>query len=269
MTRLETSCAHVMSAAFSKSAINILCSDPKRVLIYEDQSPFKLQKLILLHWVIEPMGMVASPASDYLYVADSGNDCIWMILRNGTSFYKTKWISDIDVKLQSLSKDGSKILATDKNFLEFKLYSTELGIMSYSFELPENIYPTQHAVETSMGDFVFGYGWRKSDSKGICRVGRDGYILQCYKPKNESQELNYPIHLSLTSDDQVIVADTLNDRILLLNSDLSWNRVVLTGDDDNGLIKPKILSYENEKKLLLVANFEGNVHLYNSNITYL
>lgn len=266
VTRLNASCDNVLSVAFSQTAINILCGNPQRILIYEDQSPFRLRKSLLLDWMTEPETMVASPSSDYLYVADSGNDCIWIIFRKGTAYLKTKWMCGDDLRIQSLSGDGSTILATNEYFWRLKLYNTEYAHLLLSFELPIDTY-SQSALRTSTGDFVVSCASRRGYTKFICKFNKTGGMVQCYTLTNTSEELNHSIHLSLTSDDQVIVADTWNNRILLLNSDLGWNRVLLTGDDDGGIIKPTLLSYKNERKLLVVVNFKGGINVYNSYAT--
>src|SRR6218665_667963 len=270
VTRLNASCNNVLSIAFSQTRINVLCGDPRRIFVYEDRAPFTWEGSLFLDWMIEPETMVASPSSDHLYVSDSGNDCIYMISREEGSYVKSKWMCDDDLMIQSLSGDGSTILATNKYLYKVKLYSTEYASLLHSFELPIDTYSlewchrAQSVVKTSTGDFIVSCGLRKDYTKFICKFRKAGSLVECYTMRGASEELTHPIHTSLTSDDRVIVADTWNNRILLLNSDLTGYRVLLTGNCDGGVLKPVFLSYKTELKLLVVVNFEGNITLYNS-----
>ena len=61
----------------------------------------------------------------------------------------------------------------------------------------------------------------------ISELTRDGQmVIRRFIPSNETQKLNDPRYLSLDSDDRVFVADTGNDRVILLDSDLKWNRIL-------------------------------------------
>ena len=272
MMHLNGSCDKVLSIAFSQTRINVLCDNPQRIFIYDDKSPFNLETSLSLDWMFVPENMVASPSSDHLYVCDSGNACIYMIYREGGSYLNSKWLCDNDVRIRSLSGDGSTILATNMYLYKLMLYNTEYASLFHSFNLPVNTYLelchiVKIAVKTSTGDFIVSCGSHLDSTGDICKFNKAESMVRCYTPRITSEELTHPIHMSLTSDDQVIVADTWNNRILLLNSDLTWNRVLVTGNNDSGVIKPVLLSYKTDLKLLAVVNFEGNVTVYNSHAT--
>ena len=60
----------------------------------------------------------------------------------------------------------------------------------------------------------------------------------------------------------VLVADTDNHKILLLDSQLRLQRVLLTGGSDSGLEKPWRLTYEQRSGRLLVGMPDGKIGVY-------
>jgi len=56
-------------------------------------------------------------------------------------------------------------------------------------------------------------------------------------------DVNVPRHLSLDSEGHVLVADCHNDRILLLNSELQLQHVLINTDSQVELWRPARLSY--------------------------
>ena len=97
---------------------------------------------------------------------------------------------------------------------------------------------------------------------GISELTRDGQmVIRRFIPSNETQQLNDPHYLSLDSDDQVFVADNENDRVILLDSDLKWNRILCPTKEETEETKirrPWRLCYDEEKKQLIVGGFRGS-----------
>ena len=56
-------------------------------------------------------------------------------------------------------------------------------------------------------------------------------------------DVRWPYHLSTDSQDHVFVADCLNDRILLLNSELQLERVLIDRNSQVKLQSPSRLHY--------------------------
>jgi len=104
-----------------------------------------------------------------------------------------------------------------------------------SIQLPTGIKYPNHAVETSIGNFIILHTWIKTEEEGVIAEGwgirgpehmhvlseltRDGQmVVRRFIPSNEMQKLIHPAYLALDSDDQVFVADSGKDRIVLLDS---------------------------------------------------
>ena len=67
-------------------------------------------------------------------------------------------------------------------------------------------------------------------------------------------DVKLPDHLSLDSEGRVLVADCLNDRILLLNSELQLQRVLIDTNSQLKLWRPILLCYDELSSLLYVAH---------------
>jgi len=108
-----------------------------------------------------------------------------------------------------------------------------------------------HAVQLSTGDYVVS----QYTFTGVVRVvGVDGQVVCSYdqsQPLNVGQ-MNYPASLAVTKDDNILVADFNNHRILLMNSSLSSSQV-LALSVDNGIRKPIGLCLDESRGRLYVS----------------
>lgn len=108
-----------------------------------------------------------------------------------------------------------------------------------SIQLPAEIAPHRQAVETSFGNVIVIHKWtddKDAESEPnifervikwiVSELSSDGQmVIRRFIPSTETQKLNFPTYLSLDSDDRVFVTDDTNNRIILLDSDLEWNKV--------------------------------------------
>jgi DNA-binding beta-propeller fold protein YncE len=68
----------------------------------------------------------------------------------------------------------------------------------------------------------------------VCEVNNAGVIVKSYGGSrgNKLKHLNWPAHVALDSEKRVFVADSGNDRVLLLDKQLNIQRVLLTWSRD-------------------------------------
>lgn len=78
----------------------------------------------------------------------------------------------------------------------------------------------------------------------ISELTPDGQtVVRRFIPSNESQKFEHGDYLCLDSDDRVFAADMDKERVILLDSDLKWNRIMCPteegkeGDDKEEGIK--------------------------------
>jgi len=88
----------------------------------------------------------------------------------------------------------------------------------------------------------------------VSEVDVNGQVLSTFT------DVNKPYHLSTDSEGHVFVADHDNDRILLLNSQLNLERVLLDRNSQVKLQLPSRLSYNELTSQLHVVHcgFHGN-----------
>ena len=77
----------------------------------------------------------------------------------------------------------------------------------------------------------------------------DGQVLAT------NSDVTFPVHLSIDSEGRVLVADSRNNRILLLSSQLELERVIIDKKNSQGkLRRPWRLSYNELTSRLYVAH---------------
>jgi len=77
-------------------------------------------------------------------------------------------------------------------------------------------------------------------------------------------DVKSPHHLSLDSEGRVLVADCGNHRILLLNSELQLQRVLIDTNSQLGLWRPTRLCYDERTSQLYVAHDRDYESLWSS-----
>ena len=73
-------------------------------------------------------------------------------------------------------------------------------------------------------------------------------------------DVGHPYHLSVDSEGRVLVADWCRRRILLLNSELQLQRVLIDTDSQVKLQRPERLCYDELRSQLYVADNSGKWH---------
>jgi len=99
----------------------------------------------------------------------------------------------------------------------------------------------------------------------VSELTRDGQmVIRRFIPSNEIHKLIYPAYLALDSDDQVFVADSGKDRVVLLDSDLKWNRILCPTKEEEGINTHfQRICYDDEKKQLIgTADYHLGVSVY-------
>jgi len=82
----------------------------------------------------------------------------------------------------------------------------------------------------------------------VSEVDMTGAVLRSFT------DVKYPCHLSLDSEGHLLVADFCNDRILLLNSQLELQRVLIDSDSQVDLWRPRRLYCDEHASKLYVLH---------------
>src|SRR6218665_1426547 len=243
-----------------RNQIYVLCRSV--IHVFEDRNTFCLQKEIDITKVRFPVDMDSSEKNGCLYVSDDAETltCVWKVTRDTDDAQTViKWLeTDFPARALSVSS-GDQLLIVNGPASSLMIYGSEAELIR-SINLPREIAKPIHAVETSIGNLMILYRCdeRVSGSQGkrkwaVSELTRDGQMVICrFIPSEETQELYHPEYLSLDSDDRVFIADQWNHRVILLDSDLKWNRILCPTKEETNIPYPLRLCYDEENKQLLV-----------------
>jgi len=120
---------------------------------------------------------------------------------------------------------------------------------------------------TTRKTFIVSYGCVWHDMNRVCEVDMTGRMLKAFgSARGEGVgQLSTPFYASLDDEERIIVADTGNSRVLLLNKQLMLQRVLVTrhqqslSDDAAGTVR---LHYESHSGRLLVGFHNGHLDIY-------
>ena len=112
-----------------------------------------------------------------------------------------------------------------------------------------------HAIQLSTGDYVVS----QHTSPGVVSVvGVDGQVVRSYGQSQTSDvgQMKNPSSLAVTKNDDILVADTENNRILSINSSLgSIQELALSVD--GGIKQPRGLCLDESRGRLYVGEWDG------------
>ena len=150
-----------------------------------------------------------------------------------------KWLPNksttTDLQPWSLSVTSRRLLVTSHND-ELLLFGAD-GVELKRVSSPD-MKDLRHAVETSRGTFIVCH---MEPQPRVVEVDDSGHVIRVY---SDQQQLGRPCYLALDSDGRVFVADWNKHRVLLLNSRLELERVLLDTEQHQLVKQPWRLCYD-------------------------
>ena len=195
-----------------------------------------------------PIGLIASISNSCLYVSDFYNSCIHRAQLMGSNAV-TKWSVALRPRGLSVNKAHNIVVACceSNKLLEY----TTHGSLVREICLQAGVSRPWHAVQLSTGDYVVSLDM----SPGVVSVvGVDGQVRHSYGQSQTSDvgQMNNPRGLAVTKNDDIVVADHGNNRILSMNSSLSSVQE-LTLPVDGGIKQPRSLCLDESRGRLYVG----------------
>jgi len=89
----------------------------------------------------------------------------------------------------------------------------------------------------------------------------NGLMLKAFgsAPGEDVGQLNTPGHVSLDDEERIIVADTISERVLLLNKQMMLQRVLVTWHHSDDAAGPHRVHYDSHSGKLLVGLANGQL----------
>jgi hypothetical protein len=244
--------------------IYVVCRQSATIRVYQASPPYDQLPDVKVQGMKEPRDIAACSVSQHLYIADNQAGCVWRTEVSGLVDRWTRYIA-VDSPWSLSVTSGRLLVVSDNNKL---VQYGDTPDQPKHIPLPDYMDP-RHAVETSHGTFIVchtgRYTGRRDDDQRhqVSEVDVDGRVVRVYGGQrgHGPHQLYYPYHLAQDAAGRLLVADTDNRRIVLLNSQLELDRVLLDSVDLD--LKPRYLSYVEETGQLVVVELGyGYVKVY-------
>jgi hypothetical protein len=125
-----------------------------------------------------------------------------------------------------------------------------------------------YAVETTHSTYIVGHRSRQAgdtqlEDERVSKTDNNGRVVRTFNNQHNdigSIQFKWPQYLALAGNNHVIVADRLNERIVVLNEDLHLKRVLINSSHEQ---HPLRLCLSQRTGLLLIKTFqEDEVAIY-------
>jgi len=219
-----------------------------------DARTFTLQRHFRIPGLDSPSyGLAASIHYGCLYASDLHNSRIHRVDLSDSSAVKQWSVASCPAGL-SVNKEHNVVVAC-YGAHKLQEYTTH-GTLVREISLRQlGLFNPWHAVQLSTGDYVVSHG---TSPGAVYVVGVDGQVLHSYDQSQASNvgPMSGPRSLAVTRNDNILVADESNNRILSLDSSLS-SAYELVLPVDNGIQTPIGLFLDELRKRLYVGEFGG------------
>jgi len=200
-----------------------------------------------------PHGLAACDHYKCLYVSD------WSL-----SLYRTELTGSNAVMKWSVARNPGGLSVNRAHNVVVVCYGenklqeyTTHGSLVREISIQAGMASLWHAVQLSTGDYVVSQCHPMLSD--VIVVGVDGQVRHRYGHSQTSGvgKMNYPRSLAVTKNDDILVADSGNNRILSMNSSLSSVQE-LTLPVDGGLLVPVGLFLDESRGRLYVGEGSGS-----------
>jgi len=227
----------------------------QQVEVY-DASTFTLQRNIAVpglgSWFWG--GLAACANYECLYVSDNEHSSVHRAELSGSNAVKKWSVARCPVGL-SVNKEHNVVVAC-LGAHKIQEYTTHGALVREISLKQAGVMGPLHAVQLSTGDYVVS----ECKSPGVVSVvGIDERVVRryCPSPSSDVREMEYPSGLAVTKNDDILVADAYNNRILLVNSSLSSAQELAVPVDDE-IQWPRSLCLDESLGRLYVGEVGGS-----------
>ena len=254
--------------------IFVVYDESSFIVVYMSQEPYTRLPNIPINGLKYPQDIAAG--SSCLYVSDFGSDAIWRVKAADSKV--DQWLSGVSAVSVSVTLEEKLVLLVvvdGQGSVEERTSSWRGEIHIYSpgavketvIKLSRDITAPHCVVMTQRKTFIVGYGIEWHEMNRVCEVDMTGRTLKAFgsAPGGAVGQLNGPRHVSLDDEERIIVADTRNDRVLLLNKHLMLQRVLVKWprpQSPGDVYGPQRLHYDSHSGRLLVGLLTGHVDMY-------
>jgi len=209
--------------------------------------------------LFEPEDIVACEQTSQLYVSDSDEWRVWRMSADGSGI-QLWWprYQGETVKPTSLSLTSTRLLLTSRDTNQL-IQLDSLGVELRRVQLPDHMKPW-HAVESPTTTFILSQENTQLNQCHISEVNTDGQVLRQFTGSRLSP-LGLTPHIAIDSRGNLLVANSLNRCILLLDAQLKLRRVIIDEHQLN-YKQPRRLCYSESTGQLLIGFYDEKVAVF-------
>jgi len=199
-----------------------------------------------------PSGLAACPINNCLYASNWHNNHVHRVELSGSNVVKKWSVAKRPAGLSVNSEHNLIVACWEADRLQE--YTTH-GSLVRIICLQAGVTRPWHAIQLSTGDYVVS---QYMSSGAVSVVGVDGQVVRSYGQSQTSdvEQMNHASGLAVTKNDDILVADEGNNRILLINSSLgSIQELALSVD--GGIKQPWGLCLDDSRGRLYVGEWSG------------
>ena len=231
----------------------------QKIEVY-DANTFTLQRHITVPGLGQlVVGLAACPYNNCLYASDNRNDSIHRVDLSGSNAVM-KWFMN-KVKKWSVARSPRGLsVNTEHNLLvvsggerKLQIFTTH-GTLLQNIQLQADIQFPRHALQMSTGQFLVSH---HGSLHRVCLVGVDRAVVRSYGGQKGSQ-MDGPRGLAVDNEGRILVADSDNNRLLVIDQSLS-SAHEMSVCVDGGLECPDSLWYDQSRRRLYIGELKGRV----------
>jgi len=221
-----------------------------------DAVTFALQHIAVPGLGVRSYGLAACPSNRCRYASYLDNDSIHRVELSGSNAAK-KWEVAGEPTGLSVNKAHNLVVACcEANILQE--YTTH-GSLVREIPVQATGLDPWHAVQLSNGDYAVSH----FTSPGVVSVvAVDGQVASSYRQTSDGRQMKCPRGLAVTKNDDILVADSNNNRILLIQR----SKGCLQDLDlpvDGGIQSPWSLCLDESQARLYVGEYRRRVLVFN------
>ena len=188
------------------------------------------------------------------YISDWSHNSVQRVaLSDATVTHWSVGLNDKPAHLSLTYRHG--VLVSCWQVCKIKEFTTD-GQLLHVLTLPQDVVSPFHAIQLSSGQFVVCHGERSALLHRVCLIGSDGIVAKSFggQEGSGSQHMNVPCHMAVDRNESVFVVDLNNCRVLLLSSQLTYVRDVVSREQCKN--QPLSVHLDYDRGRLYVADSE-------------
>lgn len=276
---------YVIGRIRAKNKTHVTGKSYNAICVFDDSHPFYLRDEIKLEDDECLIDIASCENYNCLYVLPLSSKCVWKMkpIEEMEHTINREWLTflpqDFRPKLLSMSSDENLLILSRHSHMILRMYASDTKLL-LSIQLFLDLQMPCGLVRSANGNFLILHALQKANATEIearqkkddeqlmwtvSEVSRDGKtVIHRFNPAVPEHALNESLDrcdICIDSEDRVFVADTLNNRVILLDSSLQWDGVIIpahkVADNKPMLNWSKRFFYDEAKEQLIIEDKTG------------